>query len=138
MDLRHIWYALTRSLNSFVLVVSCRNKGMFNYWKQWDEFESNNQLNVLFAEVSYFFMDPWFPADHQHLRYNPLQDDWVLVCPHRMKRPWSGQVEKSEEEQIQRHDPKNPLCPGNTRPNGKVRLISLRYLVRFYITLFRI
>ncbi|XP_052796859.1 galactose-1-phosphate uridylyltransferase-like [Mya arenaria] len=58
--------------------------------------------------------------DHQHLRYNPLRDDWVLVCPHRMKRPWAGHVEKPEEEQIPRHDPKNPLCPGNTRPNGKV------------------
>ncbi|XP_045156716.2 galactose-1-phosphate uridylyltransferase-like isoform X1 [Mercenaria mercenaria] len=60
------------------------------------------------------------PQDHQHLRYNPLRDDWVLVCPHRMKRPWAGHVEKPEEEDIPRHDLKNPLCPGNTRPNGKV------------------
>jgi UDPglucose--hexose-1-phosphate uridylyltransferase len=59
-------------------------------------------------------------SDHQHLRYNPLRDDWVLVCPHRMKRPWAGHVEKPEEADIPRHDPKNPLCPGNTRPNGKV------------------
>ncbi|KAH3837631.1 galactose-1-phosphate uridylyltransferase-like [Dreissena polymorpha] len=58
--------------------------------------------------------------DHQHLRYNPLRDDWVLVCPHRMKRPWAGHVEKPEEETIPRHDRKNPLCPGNTRPNGMV------------------
>ncbi|KAL4232941.1 hypothetical protein ACF0H5_007629 [Mactra antiquata] len=58
--------------------------------------------------------------DHPHLRYNPLKDDWVLVCPHRMKRPWAGHVEKPEEEDIPSHDPKNPLCPGNTRPNGKV------------------
>ena len=37
-----------------------------------------------------------------------------------MKRPWKGQVEKPTEEEIPRYDPNNPLCPGVTRPNGKV------------------
>ncbi|XP_060062551.1 galactose-1-phosphate uridylyltransferase-like [Ylistrum balloti] len=60
------------------------------------------------------------PTEHQHIRFNPLKEEWVVVSPHRMKRPWAGQVEKPEEENIPRHDPKNPLCPGNTRPNGKV------------------
>ena len=26
------------------------------------------------------------------MRYNPLKGEWVLVSPHRLKRPWKGQV----------------------------------------------
>lgn len=65
-------------------------------------------------------MTSFNPNEHQHVRYNPLKDEWVLVSPHRLKRPWSGQVEKPVTEEIPKHDPKNPLCPRNTRPNGKV------------------
>lgn len=60
--------------------------------------------------------------EHQHLRYNPLRDSWVLVSAHRMKRPWAGQVEKPPEEHIPRYDPSNPLCPGNRRASGQVRM----------------
>lgn len=59
-------------------------------------------------------------SEHQHLRYNPLRDSWVLVSAHRMKRPWAGQVEKPPEEHIPRYDQRNPLCPRNTRANGEV------------------
>ena len=58
--------------------------------------------------------------DHPHLRLNQLTNEWVIVSPHRMKRPWAGQVEAVEEDNIPRHDLKNPLCPGATRSSGKV------------------
>ncbi|XP_048479988.1 probable galactose-1-phosphate uridylyltransferase isoform X4 [Plutella xylostella] len=56
------------------------------------------------------------PTEHQHIRYNPLKDSWILVSPHRCLRPWSGQTEPpAEEEPLQN----NPLKPGAVRGNGQ-------------------
>ncbi len=56
-----------------------------------------------------------------HRRYNALTGDWVLVSPHRTKRPWLGRVEPSAPDNRPQHDPKCYLCPGNERANGLVK-----------------
>jgi len=58
-------------------------------------------------------------AEHPHRRCNALTGDWILVSPHRTKRPWRGQVEKPPPETRPRYDPDCYLCPGNVRASGE-------------------
>ncbi len=54
-----------------------------------------------------------------HRRYNPLVDEWVLVSPQRLERPWQGQVEPETRETRLAYDASCYLCPGNVRANGE-------------------
>src|SRR5512140_2063262 len=56
--------------------------------------------------------------DSPHRRYNALTGDWVLVSPHRSRRPWLGQFEKPAPENLPHYDPACYLCPGNERAGG--------------------
>lgn len=56
--------------------------------------------------------------DSPHRRFNPLTQEWVLVSPHRARRPWQGQVEKAPPANLPQYDPSCYLCPGNERAGG--------------------
>lgn len=66
-----------------------------------------------------------------HRRYNPLTGKWVLVSPHRTKRPWQGKVEPIHNDERPQYDSKCYLCPGNERAGGHK---NPKYLETFVFT----
>ncbi|KAJ4407082.1 galactose-1-phosphate uridyl transferase [Didymella pomorum] len=57
--------------------------------------------------------------DISHRRFNLLRGSWILVSPHRTKRPWQGAQEEPSKVTLPQYDPKCYLCPSNTRSNGE-------------------
>lgn len=55
---------------------------------------------------------------HPHTRLNILTGEWVLVSPHRSKRPWQGKVEAPALVQRPSYVEDCYLCPTNTRADG--------------------
>lgn len=58
--------------------------------------------------------------EHPHTRINLLTGEWILVSPHRTRRPWQGKVETLPSEVRPAYDPKCYLCPRNTRADGSI------------------
>ena len=59
------------------------------------------------------------PSEHPHRRLNALTGDWVLVSPHRARRPWQGALEQCAPIRRPDYDAECYLCPGNHRVGGE-------------------
>ena len=57
-------------------------------------------------------------GEHSHRRFNALTREWIVVSPHRTKRPWQGQQEEPNTQLPPKYDPTCYLCPTNERAGG--------------------
>ncbi|SJN34533.1 UDP-glucose--hexose-1-phosphate uridylyltransferase [Sphingobacterium sp. JB170] len=57
-------------------------------------------------------------SEQPHKRKNLLTGEYILVSPHRSKRPWQGQLEDLAPDDRPSYDSKCYLCPGNMRADG--------------------
>ncbi len=57
-------------------------------------------------------------AEWPHRRLNALTGEWLLVSPHRAKRPWQGQQEPTPPIYRPPYAADCYLCPGNPRAGG--------------------
>ncbi|GGG28787.1 galactose-1-phosphate uridylyltransferase [Dokdonia pacifica] len=58
--------------------------------------------------------------EQPHRRFNILTGEWILVSPHRTKRPWQGKNEEPSLLATVAYDKNCYLCPGNERAGGVV------------------
>ncbi|CAH8620297.1 unnamed protein product [Schistosoma mattheei] len=82
--------------------------------------ELEASVNLLFTQ---FQMTNLLTSGHR--RYNPLLDEWIIVSPHRIQRPWGGQMESDNHKPTEVTDvsvkcTKNPLLPGSVRASGLI------------------
>ena len=57
-------------------------------------------------------------TQHAQTRLNLLTGEWILVSPHRTKRPWQGKQENTAAQLRHPYEPDCYLCPGNKRADG--------------------